>query len=82
MKNNVFESFIQNLSATAREADVSPVDVRSRVLSTLGETSMGTSFDYASLACCGIAIIIAVTTVVMWLPEWQTVVDPWGVYFI
>lgn len=82
MNNDEFETKLLNLSAAARQSTGPPVDVRSRVLSTLVETSVVSSFDYVSLACCSVAIMTAVTTVIIWFPSWQTVVDPWGVYFI
>lgn len=77
---NDVDQLLQNLSATARAELPPPMDVRARVLASLSIRSRRDPLDIAPIAFAGAALTIAAAALLMVLPSWQTLTEPWSAY--
>lgn len=69
-------------SAIARQDSTIPdVDVRARVAETLWMHSEAPRLDAWSLGFCAVSVTIAVGSIVACYSAWQTIREPWAVYF-
>ena len=75
------DTLLNELGSAARSEVGPDVDVRAHVLETIAEHRLVPRLDIAPLLFGGTAITIAAGVLVAFLPSWQTVFDPWALYF-
>ena len=71
---------LNELGECARDATPPNVDVRQRVMESLAIRSQVLPPDPTPLAFCGVAIALAVSLLIAFLPLWQTLSEPWACY--
>ncbi len=74
------DRLLRELAETAQDAPVPAIDVRSRVLSTLASRSRQASLDVLPIAFAGAAVTVAAILLIMLLPLWRTMTEPWAAY--
>ena len=79
MKN--LDKLLNQLGDVARKEPAPDIDVRQRVLQTIVVQRPMPKLDIVPIFTSGVAVTVAVTLLIAFLPSWQTMFDPWASYF-
>ena len=71
------EESLGALSRAARQEEPPAIDVRDRVLRTLADAPQVTRLDLLPVAVATMAVTVAIIVVLVCLPSWRAVSDPW-----
>lgn len=74
------DQLLHDLSTTARSEPPPQVDVRERVLASLSIRSRRDPLDIVPVAFAGAALTVAAAALLIVLPSWQTLTEPWSAY--
>ena len=79
------DRMLRELSTTARDAPPPTVDVRASVARTLARASTTGAAppprEVLPLTLAGVAMALAASAVIAFLPAWRTMFEPWAGYF-
>ncbi len=75
------DKLLCSLSSIARPDTQSRIDVRARVMHTVSFQSQPALLDLMPLMFSGAAVACATATVIVLLPTWQIMSEPWISYF-
>ena len=75
------DDILAEIGETARSETSRNVDVRARVLSTIADRQSITKLDVVPIAFGFAAAGMAATLAIAFLPDLQTMMDPWASYF-
>lgn len=77
---NDIDELLQNMSAVARREPPPQIDVRARVLASLSIRSRCDRLDVFPIAFAGAALAVAAAVLLIVLPSWQALAEPWCAY--
>ena len=75
------DQMLRELSTAARDAPPPSVDVRASVARTIAATVAPPPREVLPLALAGVAMALAASAVIVFLPAWRTMFEPWAGYF-
>ena len=78
---NDLDNILNGLGEMARKEPAPEVDVRQRVLQTVGVQQSTPKFDIVPIVFSSVAVTVAASLSILCIPSWQTLFDPWASYF-
>ena len=68
---------LEDLAEQARREEPPPIDICEDVMSTLSVSPRVVGTDYTPVAIAAVAMTVAATAVIAFLPAWEAVSSPW-----